>query len=124
MVFNLKPAKLRGFKSEGMLLAADDEDLGGSKVLLLRPSSDLPNGTRMDSGLGSKGSRIEYKEFTEAVMKVHSRKSASDLGAKLPEGSPDPVVLIIEGDRILPLSDGKGSVATLESAITDGASVR
>jgi hypothetical protein len=78
----------------------------------------------MDSGLGSKGSRIEYKEFTEAVMKVHSRKSASDLGAKLPEGSPDPVVLIIEGDRILPLSDGKGSVATLESAITDGASVR
>lgn len=124
MIFNLKPAKLRGFKSEGMLLAADDEDLGGSKVLLLRPSSDLPNGTRMDSGLGSKGSRIEYKEFTEAVMKVHSRKSASDLGAKLPEGSPDPVVLIIEGDRILPLSDGKGSVATLESAITDGASVR
>ncbi|MDD4185358.1 MAG: methionine--tRNA ligase [Candidatus Methanomethylophilaceae archaeon] len=124
MVFNLKPAKLRGFKSEGMLLAADDEDLGGGKVLLLTPSSDLPNGTRMDSGLGSKGSRIEYKEFTEAVMKVHSRRSASSIGANLPEGSPDPVVLIVDGDKVLPLSDGKGSIATLESAITDGASVR
>ncbi len=124
MVFNLKPAKLRGFKSEGMLLAADDEDLGGGKVLLLTPSSDLPNGTRMDSGLGSKGSRIEYKEFTEAVMKVHSRRSASSIGAELSEGSPDPVVLIVDGDKVLPLSDGKGSIATLESAITDGASVR
>ena len=124
MVFNLKPAKLRGLRSEGMLLAADDEDLGGEKVLLLRPSSDLPNGTRMDSGLGSKGSRIEYKEFTEAVMKVYSRRSASEMGTELPEGSPDPVVVIADGDRTLPLSDGKGSVATLESAITDGASVR
>ena len=45
VVNNLEPALLRGEKSECMLLAAvtDDE----SKVVLLRPEEEVPNGIRV-----------------------------------------------------------------------------
>lgn len=41
-VANLKPRKLRGVMSEGMLLAADDED---GNVRVLTPESDMPPGS-------------------------------------------------------------------------------
>lgn len=41
MVFNLKPAKLRGVESQGMLLAATDEDGG---AILLQPDREAPEG--------------------------------------------------------------------------------
>ncbi len=40
---NLKPKKLRGILSQGMLLAASNED--DSKVVLISPSEDIGNGT-------------------------------------------------------------------------------
>jgi methionyl-tRNA synthetase len=42
VVYNLKPAKLRGVESQGMLLAATDEDGG---AILLQPDKDAPDGT-------------------------------------------------------------------------------
>jgi methionyl-tRNA synthetase len=44
MVFNLKPAKLRGTESQGMLLAAVD-DTGGA--ILLQPEKESPEGAKV-----------------------------------------------------------------------------
>lgn len=42
-VANLKPAKLRGIMSQGMILAASEED----SLALLMPEKDLPSGTKI-----------------------------------------------------------------------------
>lgn len=44
VVANLKPVKLRGVLSQGMIMAADDED-GGARVLF--PDASLPNGAKV-----------------------------------------------------------------------------
>ena len=128
LVSNLKPAKLRGLTSEGMLLAADDELLGGKKVLLLSPSKDLPPGTKVNSGLDCRFSMIEYKEFQKVrmiVSKVSGGKVlCNSMTVDLPEGAPERVALVIDGDKAIALSDGSGSIATVDSEITDGAGVR
>ena len=41
VLVNLEPRKLRGFESQGMLLAASNE----GKAVLLQPESKVPNGT-------------------------------------------------------------------------------
>ena len=45
LVANLKPSKLRGVLSEGMILAASDEGHQNLEVLTLQ--SDLPSGNRV-----------------------------------------------------------------------------
>lgn len=128
VVSNLKPAKLRGIMSSGMLLAADDEDVGGSAVLLLMPSKEVPNGTKFSSGMISSSSRIEYKDFQKAVLKVSSLKdgmfAVPPMKADVPTECPSVAAAVIDGDAIVLLSDGNGSVATVDSDITDGANVR
>ncbi len=44
MVFNLKPAKLRGIESQGMLLAATDAEGG---AILLQPDKETPEGAKV-----------------------------------------------------------------------------
>lgn len=44
MVFNLKPAKLRGIESQGMLLAAVDANGG---AILLQPEKEAPEGAKV-----------------------------------------------------------------------------
>lgn len=44
VVYNLKPAKLRGVESQGMLLAATDESGG---AILLQPEREAPEGARV-----------------------------------------------------------------------------
>lgn len=44
VVFNLKPAKLRGVESQGMLLAATDAEGG---AILLQPDKEAPEGTQV-----------------------------------------------------------------------------
>ena len=44
LVANLKPAKLRGIQSQGMILAAEDAE---GKLDLLGTGLDLPSGTRV-----------------------------------------------------------------------------
>ncbi|MDR0887793.1 MAG: methionine--tRNA ligase [Candidatus Methanoplasma sp.] len=128
VVSNLKAAKLRGIKSEGMLLAADDESLGGSAVLLLKPSADVPPGTKINSGLDNSSSRIEYKDFQEVTIKVSTVKNGETVSPsrriELPKGAPDRVAFIEDGEKVIALTDGKDSVATVEAEILDGANVR
>ena len=125
---NLKPAKLRGQRSEGMLLAADDEEMGGSTVLLLKPSADVPNGTKMNCGMENSESRIEYKDFTNAVLKVGScTGNVVDLGDKFDvegEGLPERIAVVLDDGKAVPISDGNGCFATVDREITNGAGVR
>ncbi|MDR2698186.1 MAG: methionine--tRNA ligase [Candidatus Methanoplasma sp.] len=127
LVSNLKPAKLRGFMSQGMLLAADDEALGGTSVQLLRPSEDIPPGTKMNSGLDNSSSVIEYKDFQKvkmAVFRVPSEKIPFNEKTDLPGRGPERIALVLDGGSVVKLSDGKGCTATVDSEIMDGASIR
>jgi len=47
IAYNLKPAKLRGVESRGMLLAADDEPPDGGKRVEVLDAGDAPIGTRV-----------------------------------------------------------------------------
>ncbi|GHS96446.1 methionine--tRNA ligase [Synergistales bacterium] len=47
MVTNLKPAKLCGIESNGMILAASVHEEGNEKVSLIVPASDIPLGSRV-----------------------------------------------------------------------------
>ncbi|MDR1690348.1 MAG: methionine--tRNA ligase [Candidatus Methanoplasma sp.] len=128
LVSNLKPAKLRGLMSQGMLLAADDEAMGGTNVLLLKPSKDVPVGTKMNSGVENTSSMIEYKDFQNVKMivsRISEKKILSNsMEIELPENSPERVAAVIDGDKAIVLSDGNGCVATVDSEIKDGAGVR
>ncbi len=129
VVCNLKPSKLRGLMSQGMLLAADDEDLGGDTVLLLMPSQDVPNGTRMNCGLENNEATIEYKDFQKAILKVAVAEngkipSLDDVAVELPEGAPARVTVILDDGKAMVFSDGKNCVATVDREITNGAGVR
>jgi methionyl-tRNA synthetase len=44
---NLKPAKLRGVESRGMLLAASDKDIEGNERVEVLDAGDIPTGTRI-----------------------------------------------------------------------------
>jgi methionyl-tRNA synthetase len=128
LVSNLKPVKLRGMMSEGMLLAADDEQQGGKSVQLLTPTKDLPVGTRISSGMEASSAVIEYKEFQKVKMIV-SRVSGgkvlcNSLKIELPAGAPERIAVVIDNEKAIALSDGKGCTVTVDREITDGANVR
>lgn len=128
VVSNLKPAKLRGIMSSGMLLAADDEELGGNAVLLLKPSKDVPLGTKMNCGLENQSDIIEYKDFQKTKMFVSSVKNGvltvPETKIDISTDAPQPVAAVVDGNAAIPLSDGNGCFATVESKIMDGAGVR
>ncbi|MCL2317458.1 MAG: methionine--tRNA ligase [Methanomassiliicoccaceae archaeon] len=127
LVSNLKPAKLRGYMSEGMMLAADDESIGGKSVQLLRPSKDLPVGAKMNSGLEISSKEIELKEFQKVSMivsKVAGKKlvcNSMDIEVK---GSPERIAAIIDNGKAIALTDGKDCFASVDEDIKDGAGVR
>ena len=123
LVANLNPANFRGVKSFGMLLAAEDLERGGSSLLLLDPSVDVPNGTLMSCGMETKGLRCEMKHLEKVTIKVAQVKDGKFLGMDidLPEGAPSRVAAVIDGDRAIVLGDGNGCVMTVDGDITDGA---
>lgn len=123
VVSNLKPANFRGVKSFGMLMAAEDLEMGGDKLLLLDPSVDVPNGTLMSSGLEVKGLRCEMKHLEKVTIKVAKVVDGKFLGMDidLPEGSPERVAAVIDGEKAIVLGDGNGCVMTVDGEITDGA---
>jgi methionyl-tRNA synthetase len=129
LVSNLKPAKLRGIMSQGMLMAADDEDIGGSTVALLKPSKDVPLGTKMNSGLENLSAQIEIKDFQKVVFRVSHVKNGSfalngGMRIDAPSDVPDRAAAVIDGDKAILLSDGKGCIATVDRDVKDGSNVR
>ncbi len=63
---NLEPAKLRGVKSEGMLLAAEEDN----KLALLTPEKEMPPGTSVASGRSTGEKSISFKEFQGLEIRV------------------------------------------------------
>ena len=66
IVTNLEPATIRGVKSEGMLLAAEE----GDKLALLTPEKDLPAGTQISSGMEPGQKQVSFKEFQKLEMRA------------------------------------------------------
>ncbi|MFA6804533.1 MAG: methionine--tRNA ligase, partial [Candidatus Methanomethylophilaceae archaeon] len=94
----------------------------------LKPSKDVPLGTKINCGLDNQSDMIEYKDFQKTVMKVSRVENGKFLSPEgkieLPPGAPSRVAAVIDGDKIITLGDGKDCVATVESDILDGAGVR
>jgi methionyl-tRNA synthetase len=88
----------------------------------LDPAEDVPNGTRFDCGMEISESRADMKHVERVTMKVAKVKDGKFLGmdVDLPEGAPERIVAVIDGDKAVPLSAG-GCLVTVESDITDGA---
>ncbi len=125
VIANLKPAKFRGVKSDGMLMALDDEEQGGTAIKLLKPSADVPNGTRMDCGLECSSSRIEVKHCEAVDIRVGKLVDGHILGGNVPEDCPDICALVYDGDLRVPMGDGKGCYVTVDDDdFIDGARVR
>ncbi len=125
IISNLKPAKFRGVKSEGMLMALDDEEQGGDALLLLMPSADVPNGTQIGCGLDISSSRIEVKQFEKVHIEVGKLIDGKVLGHDAPADAPAAMAYVIDGDERLPLGDGKGCYITVDNLdFKDGALVR
>ena len=61
VVTNLKPAKLRGYESQGMLLAADSDE----KVRLLDPSPDSVPGEPVNSGMSQSEKMITFSRISK-----------------------------------------------------------
>ncbi|MCQ2084902.1 MAG: class I tRNA ligase family protein, partial [archaeon] len=122
VVSNLAPRPLRGVDSCGMLLAADDEALGGNTVCLLKPSKDVPVGTRFNCGLENNTSEIDYKKhFATVTMKVTGEKAGI---LDVPADSPAQIAMVYDGENVRALTDGNGTVAMVERPLKDGAGVR
>ena len=125
IISNLKPAKFRGVKSEGMLMALDDKEQGGDALLLLKPSADVPNGTQIGCGLDISSSRIEVKHFEKVHIEVGKLIDGKVLGHDAPADAPAAMAYVIDGDERLPLGDGKGCYITVDNLdFKDGALVR
>lgn len=123
VVSNLKSANFRGVKSFGMLMAAEDLEMGGNSLLLLDPSVDVPNGTLMSCGMETKGLRCEMKHLEKVTIEVAKVVDGKFMGMdiELPEGAPERVAAVIDGDKAVVLGDGKGCVMTVDGDIKDGA---
>ena len=68
IVTNLEPATIRGVKSEGMLLAAEE----GKQLALLTPEKDLPAGTQISSGMEPGQKIVSFKEFQKFEIRAGS----------------------------------------------------
>ncbi len=123
IIANLKPANFRGVKSFGMLMAAEDLDMGGDSLQLLDAAYDVPNGTRFDCGMEISESRADMKHVERVSMKIAKVADGRFMGMdiELPENAPERIVAVIDGEKAVPLSDGNGCLVTVEKDIMDGA---
>lgn len=123
VVSNLKPAKFRGVRSEGMLMAADDRPIGGKTVLILKPSNNVPCGTKINCGMQSSSSRIDIEQCSKVKMYVSTVYGGKFMGMdiSLPEGSPSIVAAVVDNGKTIVLGDGKRCVITVDAPIRDGA---
>ncbi|MDW5562773.1 MAG: methionine--tRNA ligase [Methanomassiliicoccus sp.] len=130
VVSNLKPAKLRGYESQGMLLAAE----AGELVTLLSPPTDAKPGDAVNSGMVPGEKQIEFKDFQKLVLKIGTvtGKGKVDIGREIRCQCPD----VAEGAKVavfLPSPDAEEGLAffTMDGApvvadprLPSGATVR
>jgi methionyl-tRNA synthetase len=81
VVYNLKPTKLRGVESRGMLLAASAKDEAGNETVEVLDALDAPTGTRVVVGASEAGparSEITIGVFTQFSMAVKNGEVQAD----------------------------------------------
>ncbi|NLK24972.1 MAG: methionine--tRNA ligase, partial [Euryarchaeota archaeon] len=130
VVSNLKPAKLRGCESQGMLLAAD----AGEKVFLLSPPDDAVPGEAVNSGMEQSERIIDFKDFQKIVLRIAEVVDDDKLDVGRPirakglEGIEASRLAVFmpspEADEALVLLTENGGAVTVDDAIPRGAMVR
>jgi len=90
VVTNLKPAKLRGYESNGMLLAGS----WGEEIKLLEPKLSEIGAQVYFEGLESKKERITIEQFSEIKMKTKNKRVV--LGHKVLKTDKEEIFIDIE----------------------------
>jgi methionyl-tRNA synthetase len=136
VVMNLKPAKLRGVESRGMLLAAEDKS---GVVSLLAPYSDEDLGVAVmargcDTGKSKK--QVSFSEFQKLELRVGTvtQEESADLGKKS-SGIQDGISTALAGtqlafyivsgrDDVSPMETENGGLITVHRSIENGAQIK
>jgi methionyl-tRNA synthetase len=136
VVMNLKPAKLRGVESRGMLLAAEDTE---GVVSLLSPLSDEDVGVRVsgrDLELDKAKKQVSFSEFQKILLKVgaitqdekvdfgsETRIVAGGMSTAL-SGKQFALTLIKGKDEVFPLITENGGFITVHKPVKNGAEIK
>jgi methionyl-tRNA synthetase len=130
IVTNLEPATIRGVKSEGMLLAAEE----GKQLALLTPETDLPAGTQIASGMEPGQKVVSFKEFQKLELRAGTpdaakadsfrlgNRSVKAVGEKLEMGKK--YAAFIDGEKALVLHGPDKVKITFDKDIPVGAKIR
>ena len=130
IVTNLEPATIRGVKSEGMLLAAEE----GNKLALLTPETDLPAGTPIANGMEQGQKQVSFKEFQKLEMRsgamLPGQPTTVDLGTRKvscsvtnPEAGKKYAVLLA-GDKAMVMHGPDNVKIVFDREIAAGAKIR
>jgi len=132
IVTNLEPATIRGVRSEGMLLAAEE----GKNLALLAPEKDLPAGSPVSSGMESGSKTLSFKEFQKLDLRVgevpKDQQKTIDLGPRKvrTDSSLEPAdagrkfAVLVAGDKGLVMRSEDGVRITIDRDIPAGAKIR
>lgn len=136
VVMNLKPAKLRGIESRGMLLAAEDKS---GIVSLLAPLSDEDVGTKVtgrESTPDMAKKQISFSEFQKIRLKVGTITidEKVDFGREIKtieggistalSGKQFALTLIPGHDDVTPLVTENGGFITVHRPVENGAEIK
>ena len=130
IVTNLEPATIRGVKSEGMLLAAEE----GKQLALLTPEKDLKAGTQIASGMEPGQKIVSFKEFQKLEMRSGraspGEPNSLDLGNRKVQASGDKLepgkkyAAFVSGDKALVLHGPDKVKIVFDKEIPVGAKIR
>jgi methionyl-tRNA synthetase len=101
IVTNLKPANIRGIKSNGMLLAAEDEK---GVCSLLNPGESSPGSAVFIEGISGEPNKVlEFDDFKKVNMKIGEKQKATYNGKALRTEKGDVISdkIVEEGAKIL-----------------------
>ncbi len=96
VVYNLKPAKLRGYESQGMLLAGDD---GKNVIVLEAPNSEAGSSVFVDGIEKKPKKKITVSEFFETKLTTKNKKAVYN-GKPLRTDKEEISVDIVDNARI------------------------
>lgn len=136
VVMNLKPAKLRGVESRGMLLAAEDKK---GIVSLLSPLSDEDLGVRVigrECETGKTKKQISFNDFQKIELKVGTvtEDEKTNIGKETKvvkggistalKGTQIALHLIKGQDEAIPLVTEHGGFITVHRPVENGAQIK
>ncbi|UCG68848.1 MAG: methionine--tRNA ligase [Thermoplasmata archaeon] len=136
VVMNLKPAKLRGVESRGMLLAAEDTK---GVVSLLAPLSDEDLGVRVtgrDCEIGKAKKQVSFSEFQKILLTVGTvtEDEKTDIGKETLmvqggistalSGTQIALNLVKGKEGAIPLVTEHGGFITVHKKVENGAEIK